>query len=48
MTTQIPLPEMTTATRNTLAHVQKLVPPMLDHFHKGSSATEGDFGVQGY
>lgn len=36
MTTQITPPEMSAATRNALAHVQKLVPPMMEHFHKGS------------
>lgn len=30
-------PEMSAATRGVLARVRRMVPPMLDKFHKGSS-----------
>jgi len=33
------LPEMSTATKEILARVGKMVPPMLEKFHKGSFPT---------
>lgn len=40
MTAENPQPNMSAATKDVLARVQRLIPPMLEHFHKGSLTPE--------
>jgi hypothetical protein len=38
MSTDVATPNMSAATKDILARVQRMVPPMLERFHKGSWA----------